>query len=118
MPTSPLPNFAGGRPLPAAIAAAGVRALSRAPPPTSPPPASPAFFRNPALVSPSSASVASCAASRTTASISELIVLLRGLDRFPQLAEGRCRRITGTEIFSIRNRQERLEVRHTFVRWP
>ena len=44
---SPLPNLAGGRPLPAAIAAAGVRALSRAPPPTRPPPARPAFFRKP-----------------------------------------------------------------------
>src|SRR5213083_2083252 len=78
MPTSPLPNFAGGRPLPAASAAAGVRALRRAPPPTRPPPARPAFFRNPALVSPSSASFASCAASRTTASISEpIFVLLR-----------------------------------------
>src|SRR6186997_3662338 len=116
MPTSPLPNFAGGRPFPAAIAAAGVRALSRAPPTISPPPAIPAFFRKPALVSPSSASVASCSASRTTASISELIVLLRVLGPFPHPAQGIEERITGKGFFSIRDRQERIRVRHNSVR--
>src|SRR6201746_2077876 len=71
MPTAPLPNEGGGRPLPlpAAIAPAGLNAPSRAPPPMTAPPARPAFLRKPRRVSPlSSASAASCAVSRTAPS--------------------------------------------------
>src|SRR5690242_1060764 len=110
MPTSPLPNLAGGRPLPAAIAAAGVRALSRAPPPTRPPPASPAFFRKPALVSPSRASLASWVASATTASISELIFFLRGSGvSFPNLRWIGGGRSLEEKSFRYRFRQNRPE---------
>src|ERR1700722_12648122 len=68
MPTSPLPNFAGGRPLPDDANALGASAKTIAPPPTIAPPARPAFLRKPRRVSPETSAAASRSAPSTSTS--------------------------------------------------
>src|SRR6185503_4263619 len=105
MPMSPLPNFAGGRPLPfAAAAPAGVSAESRAPEPITAAPPRPAFLRNARRLSPSSsASTASWWVSARASSWSNCESSLWELIRLPPDGElvmdgGCCRSLREADM--------------------